>query len=107
MFLKIACTLLNDDFVPIFKDKPEHEAQADRILERLDMSNQLQQTIEARGLATTIRNRMWNKLTANLILDFPRVTPEELKRQITGGPYQVHKSNINLYYTSLANVFAD
>jgi hypothetical protein len=83
---QVAIAIINAFSPPLFTEREFHVQVAEKVSERLNMSNDLQELIESTGLA---RKRVqWQLANEDCALDFPEMSLEDLM-QITLGPYHV------------------
>lgn len=85
-FNRIACAIMNAYFPPLFGDKDFHDIISEACTSETSQSNELKEEIEQLGLKRMTTR--WEKASASSVLDFPKLSMEDLKR-ITLGTYQI------------------
>lgn len=85
-FTRIACAILNAYFPPINEHQDFHDKVADAIESHTENTNQLKLEVEELGLRRMTTR--WTKADARLLMDFPRLSWDELKMK-TLGTYQL------------------
>lgn len=85
-FNRIACAIINKYFPPLFNNKEFHDVISEVCTSEISQSNGLKEEIEELGLKRMTTR--WERATASSVLDFPKLSMEDLKR-ITLGTYQI------------------
>ncbi len=85
-FNRIACSIINCYFPPLFKDKDFHDIILEETSNLTDDSNQLKEEIERLGIQRMTAR--WEKATERSVPDFPVLSMNDLKR-LTLGTYQI------------------
>lgn len=83
---QICCALFNKYFPPEQNVFGNEDDLADRILEQMNKTNDLQKEIEERGLDR--KRTIWKEISGREIPDFPELSTEDLKK-LTLGTYQI------------------
>ena len=87
-WLRIACTIFNMYFPPLFTQDDDHDEIADIVLSRMGTSNVLQERLESQAKVK------WIKMALQSLPDFPTLSEKDM-RIITLGIYQ--SENAPLY----------
>jgi len=94
-FFRIACSILNKFYGPLFHQKDKHERIAHALLARIDMPNLLQGRVEELGLIRMTKS--WEEASATSVPDFPIMSWENLE-EFTLGTYQLTISQRYIKY---------
>ena len=85
----IACALINKYRPSIAPNKPEHQELAQRILQRMDLSNLLQEFVQMNSLDT--KRVVWISVDSASLTDFSILSEEDL-RDVCMGVYQIKQA---------------
>jgi hypothetical protein len=83
---QVSISIINAFSPPLFTEREFHVNVAEKVAQRLNMSNDLQEMIETTGLART--RVQWQLVDEDSALDFPEMTLDDIML-ITLGPYHV------------------
>jgi hypothetical protein len=83
---QVSIAIINAFSPPLFTEREFHVIVAEKVAQRLNKSNDLQELVESTGLART--RVKWQLADEDCALDFPEMSLDDLM-QITLGPYHV------------------
>lgn len=85
-FNRIACAIMNKYFPPLTTNKDFHDVISEVCAGEIPKTNDLKEEIEKLGLKRMTSR--WEKASANVVADFPKLSMDDLQR-ITLGSYQI------------------
>jgi hypothetical protein len=92
--LQVALGIINAFSPPLFTETEFHVLVADKVVERLNMCNELMDKVLSTGL-DRVRVK-WELADEDCVLEFPELSIDDI-REITLGPYQVRQASLYNY----------